>query len=401
MTRKQKYRRTVWWLFGMDLAAMLCLGYVAADRKIPDKLYVTEEQQEAVSSILENPWISCEETMAVSGKGSFSIECKYLGLIPLKEVKVTSGSRENVMVSGTPVGIYMDTQGVLIIDTGEITDQQGQIQNPAENIVQPGDYIVAFNEEQIDNKDELIRQIHNCQGEAVTLTVERQKEEVDLLVEPVMGKDGEYKLGIWVRDNTQGIGTLTFVDQQGRYGALGHGINDTDTGEILKIKDGILYEAQILAIQKGSKGQPGELSGMISYQPANIIGSIEKNTGNGIYGVMNRFPENFHFQKMPVGYKQEMEIGPASILCSVENRVEEYKVEITRIDMNHKDTNKSFVIQVTDSRLLSLTGGIVQGMSGSPVIQNGKIVGAVTHVFVQDSTSGYGIFVENMLSEKE
>ena len=175
-----------------------------------------------------------------------------------------------------------------------------------------------------------------------------------------------------------------------------------DTGNLLSIKGGKLYCAQILGVQKGAKGKPGELSGLIRYRNDNVIGTINSNSENGIYG---NFTGNFGsdsqqsiaLRKMKIGYKQELQVGPASILCNVGDGVKEYDAKITRIDMNHEDSNKSFVIQVTDPELIDTTGGIVQGMSGSPVLQNGKVVGAITHVFVQDAASGYGIFIENML----
>ena len=214
---------------------------------------------------------------------------------------------------------------------------------------------------------------------------------------PVLDKEGKYKLGIWVRDDTQGIGTLTYVDEDGRFGALGHGISDVDTGELLSIADGNLYDAQILGIRKGEKGNPGELSGLIRYDADNILGEISENSKNGIFGIMDAWRmKNLDLKKIPIGYKQDLKTGPASILCCTDGEVKEYAAEITRIDMNHEDSNKSFVIRITDKELLEKTGGIVQGMSGSPVLQNGKLFGAVTHVFVQDSTGGYGIFIENM-----
>ena len=166
----------------------------------------------------------------------------------------------------------------------------------------------------------------------------------------------------------------------------------------MEIRGGDLYKAQIIGIHKGTKGSPGELSGLIRYDRSNIMGLISQNGENGIYGSLDpQRMDELALQPMEVGYKQEMELGEASILCSVDGKVEEYQVEIVSIDYNHPDTNKSFVLKVTDQRLLEKTGGIVQGMSGSPVLQKGKAVGAVTHVFVQDSTSGYGIFIENML----
>lgn len=173
----------------------------------------------------------------------------------------------------------------------------------------------------------------------------------------------------------------------------------------MSIKGGNLYCAQILGVQKGEKGSPGELSGLIRYRNDNVIGQIRANTMNGIYGTIMDFADNLSsnsdqsisFRQMKIGYKQEVQTGPASVLCNVGDAVKEYDAEITRIDMNHEDTNKSFVIHITDQRLLNTTGGIVQGMSGSPILQNGKVIGAVTHVFVQDAASGYGIFIENML----
>ena len=246
-------------------------------------------------------------------------------------------------------------------------------------------------------KQDLLEDLADLCGESVTLKVRRGKETIPLSLTPVKDEKGNYKLGIWVRDDTQGIGTLTYVDENGGFGALGHGISDVDTGELLSIADGNLYNAQILGIQKGEKGNPGELSGLIRYEADNILGEISENSKNGIFGTVDADQvKNLDLKKIPVGYKQDLKIGPASVLCCTDGEVKEYAAEITRIDMNHEDSNKSFVIQITDKELLEKTGGIVQGMSGSPVLQNGKLFGAVTHVFVQDSTGGYGIFIENM-----
>ena len=292
----------------------------------------------------------------------------------------------------------METDGVLVIDTGEIQDQNGEIKEPAKNIVRQGDYIVSFNGQKISTKRELISDIAELDGNAVTLEVSREGESIPVSVTPVKDTKGDYKLGIWVRDDTQGIGTLTYVDQNGNYGALGHGISDIDTAQLLNIRKGALYKAQIIAINKGTKGNPGELAGFIRYDDRNILGTIEVNSKNGIYGQFTQTAESgITLKKMPIAHKQEVKTGSAAILCSVDGQVKEYDAEIKRIDLNHEDTNKSFVIQITDEELLEATGGIVQGLSGSPVLQDGKVIGAVTHVFVQDSTSGYGIFIENML----
>lgn len=398
MNRKKKYRRFVLWCLALDLLVMGYMGYSCLDRKIPDEIYVSEKGGQNVEELLKRPFLTFDEAVPVSGNGSYLLPCRLLGVIPFKQIKVTPEVQRSIFVSGSTVGMYMETDGVLIIDTGEILSEGGETKEPAKNIVKPGDYIVALNDEKISRKKDLIDDLKKLEGEEVILDVVRNGETVPVSITPAKDKQGEYKLGIWVRDNTQGIGTLTFVDEKGNYGALGHGISDVDTGELLEIQNGALYQAQILGIQKGAKGSPGELSGLIRYEPGKIIGSIETNSKNGIYGHFTGDRKSpISLKKMPVGYKQEVTEGEASILCCVEDEVKEYQAEITKIDMNHSDTNKSFVIRVTDPKLLSITGGIVQGMSGSPVLQNGKIIGAVTHVFVQDSTSGYGIFIENMM----
>ncbi len=398
MNRKKKYRRFVLWCLALDLLVMGYMGYSCLDRKIPDEIYVSEKGGQNVEELLKRPFLTFDEAVPVSGNGSYLLPCRLLGVIPFKQIKVTQEVQRSIFVSGSTVGMYMETDGVLIIDTGEILSEGGETKEPAKNIVKPGDYIVALNDEKISRKKDLIEDLKKLEGEEVILDVVRNGKTVPVSITPAKDKQGEYKLGIWVRDNTQGIGTLTFVDENGNYGALGHGISDVDTGELLEIQNGALYQAQILGIQKGAKGSPGELSGLIRYEPGKIIGSIETNSKNGIYGHFTGDGKSpISLKKMPVGYKQEVTEGEASILCCVEDEVKEYQAEITKIDMNHSDTNKSFVIRVADPKLLSITGGIVQGMSGSPVLQNGKIIGAVTHVFVQDSTSGYGIFIENMM----
>ena len=403
MNRRKKYRFFVICCLALDLLAIFWLGYKYLDRKIPDEIQISRdsgENTEDVTEVLSAPLVTFEKAVTVSQDGGYILPCRLLGYIPFKEVKVTPVDEQEIYVSGSTIGIYMETEGVLVIDTGEIEDQNGEMKEPAKNLVRQGDYIVSFNGEKISTKRELINDIAGLDGEEVTLEVKREGESVPVSVTPIKDTKGDYKLGIWVRDDTQGIGTLTYVDQNGRYGALGHGISDIDTAQLLNIRNGALYKAQILAINKGSKGNPGELAGFIRYDDRNILGSIEINSKNGIYGQFYKGAEDgITLKKMPVAYKQDVKTGEASVLCNVDGEVREYQAEIKRIDLNHEDTNKSFVIQITDEKLLEKTGGIVQGLSGSPVLQNGKMVGAITHVFVQDSTSGYGIFIENMLGK--
>ena len=401
MDRKKKYRCLLLWFLCLDLLAAAWLGYRYLERKIPDELFVSEGKEEQVKNMLDFPLLNFDDAITVSGDGSYLLKARILGVIPFKNVKVTPADSESVMVSGDTVGIYMETDGVLVIDTGEIVSQEGYTQEPAKNIVKPGDYIVAFNDRTVHSKKELLDDLSELGDLQVTLEVVRNGEKIPLSITPVKDVRGEYKLGIWVRDNTQGIGTLTFVDEKGNFGALGHGISDVDTGELLHINEGTLYQAKIIGIQKGSSGSPGELSGMIHYDAQQVIGSINKNCDQGIFGTLNMLPNPLSLKKMEVAYKQELETGPATVLCCIDGEVKEFDAEITRIDMNHEDSNKSFVIRVTDQELLDMTGGIVQGMSGSPVIQNGKFAGAITHVFVQDAASGYGIFAETMMENVE
>ena len=402
MNQKRKYRHFILFCLVLDLLAMVFLGYRYLDRKIPDEIHVDKDLGLDLSQLIALPFVSFENTITVSGEGSYQLPCKIFGKIPFKDVKITPTEADTILVSGSTVGIYMETSGVLVIDTGEILSKNGEIQEPAKNILKSGDYILSLNQQKISCKQDLIKDLEKLNGDTVTVNIRRNNTTMPVSLTPVQDSSGNFKLGIWVRDDTQGIGTLTYVTKNEKFGALGHGISDIDTGNLLSIKGGNLYCAQILGVQKGEKGSPGELSGLIRYRDDNIIGKIGENTGNGIYGSFYKnsgtnSSEKISLREIKIGYKQELKTGPASILCNVGDGVKEYAAEITRIDMNHEDTNKSFVIRVTDPELLDATGGIVQGMSGSPVLQNGKAVGAVTHVFVQDATSGYGIFLENML----
>lgn len=396
MSEKRNYRLFLFGFLAVDFIGLGILSIQEIQSRIPDTVYVRTGQQEGLTESLDIPLVTYPESIDVSERGSYQIPCSLLGMIPLKEVQVQTVEDKWVSVCGASVGLYMETQGVLVVDTGEITDMEGLVENPAENIVKPGDYILEVNGTPIGGKRELIEKIQISQGEAMELLVNREGEEIPLSLEPVMTPEQEYKLGIWVRDNTQGIGTLTYVDQEGKFGALGHGISDTDTGELLDVSQGELYQAQILSVLKGSKGVPGELSGYIEYEESKKIGTIEKNTALGIFGQL--FPTaSLPEKKVEIGYKQEVKEGEAQLLTQLDGEVKAYDIEISEINQNQADTNKAFEISVTDPELLAKTGGIVQGMSGSPILQGEKLIGAVTHVFVQDSSKGYGIFIENML----
>ncbi|BFL46878.1 SpoIVB peptidase [Lactonifactor longoviformis] len=383
----------------MNIIGIGVYSYISIRDSIPDDVRIRAEEQDGLASILEqNPLITYDDSLSVAGNKTYTIECRLCHVMPLKKVKVQIVEDTWVAASGTPIGLYMETEGVMIIGSGDVVSTDGIAYQPAEHIVQAGDYILKANGTDITNKNQLISMIHDSNGETMELLVDRNGEEIPLSLTPLLGEDNSYKLGIWVRDNTQGIGTLTYVDAHGNYGALGHGISDVDTGELLKLDRGELYQAEILSVMKGSKGNPGELSGVINYQKSNQLGSIDINSEKGIFGTIpTESRESLHLVPMEVGLKQDVTTGSAKILTTVKGETKEFDIEITEIFWDQADTNKAFSIQVTDPDLLEYSGGIVQGMSGSPVIQNGKIIGAVTHVFVQDATKGYGIFIENML----
>ena len=395
--KQKKYRKFLWYALVGTLLSLFILIYETMKDHIPDEIFVYADEETDWETFFQEPLISYDETVEVSQNGSYQIRCKWLGVLPLKTIKVHTVEKQEVLVSGSPVGIYMETKGVLVIDSGEITDREGIRRTPAEHIIQSGDYICEINGKVLTGKRQLMQLVRENQGEPMELQVVRHQETIKLEMTPVETEDGSYKLGIWVRDNIQGIGTLTYVEPDGTFGALGHGISDTDTGERLEISDGDLYRADILSIRKGTAGTPGELRGVINYREENRIGTICGNSQYGIRGQLEPGKYSESMKKIPTGLKQEIQTGKAEIRCDIGDGIREYQCEILEIDSNARDTNKCFVLRITDDDLLSRTGGIVQGMSGSPVLQNGKLIGAITHVFVNDPTKGYGIFIENMM----
>lgn len=395
--KQKKYRKFLWYALVGTLLSLFILIYGTMKDHIPDEIFVYADEETDWETFFQEPLISYDETVEVSQNGSYQIRCKWLGVLPLKTIKVHTVEKQEVLVSGSPVGIYMETKGILVIDSGEITDREGIRRTPAEHIIQSGDYICEIDGKVLTGKRQLMQLVRENQGEPMELQVIRHQETIKLEMTPVETEDGSYKLGIWVRDNIQGIGTLTYVEPDGTFGALGHGISDTDTGERLEISDGDLYRADILSIRKGTAGTPGELRGVINYREENRIGTICGNSQYGIRGQLEPGKYTESMKKIPTGLKQEIQTGKAEIRCDIGDGIREYQCEILEIDSNARDTNKCFVLRITDDDLLSRTGGIVQGMSGSPVLQNGKLIGAITHVFVNDPTKGYGIFIENMM----
>lgn len=341
-------------------------------------------------------------TLKSSQTGKYDVSLKLFGLFKFKKISLDVIESTKLIPCGNPIGIYVETNGILVLGSGRIAGEDGLNYEPISNKLKSGDYILQINGKPVTKKKDLINQIQKSNGVDVTLLVRRNKEEFTVSITPVKTASGSYKIGAWIRDNTQGIGTLTFVTPDGQFGALGHGITDIDTGLLMDVKAGSIYNAEIMSIVKGKQGVPGELIGMIRQSNKFKIGSIVENTYQGIFGKIGDGLSSLeNEQPMEIGLKQEVEKGKAQIRCTIEDKIENFDIEILSVDISNSNHSKGIVLRITDKRLLNMTGGIVQGMSGSPIIQNNKIIGAVTHVFIQDSTKGYGTFIENMVNNLE
>lgn len=339
-------------------------------------------------------------TMKADTLSNYQMNLKLFGFLPFKQVNIEVIRDMTLTPVGLPIGIYLKTEGVLVIGVGNFLSLNGSDVSPSQYLLKTGDYILEVNHTKVSGKKEFIKTIEQSDGMPVVLTVNRNGEEFDVSITPELNQNGIPKVGIWVRDNAQGVGTMTFVDSEGNFGALGHGINDIDTSIVMNLDSGTLYQTEIISIKKGTRGEPGEMTGMIEYSDRNILGIITKNTVNGIYGTCNeKMLSQIETEPIPIGLKQEVEMGDAQILCTVDGKPKYYDIKIKELHLEHDNVNKGILLQVTDPNLIAITGGIVQGMSGAPIVQNGKLIGAVTHVLVNDSTSGYGIFIENMIQQ--
>lgn len=344
---------------------------------------------------------------------------------------------EGVYACGRLTGIYEQTEGVLVVNTTEVTDEDGKKVNPADKKVKCGDYILSVNGRTVADKEELSEAVNDIMKEYdeshedKSSTVESQKEilnenksdnseikseinkrtvkmkflrggeEMSADIAPVRMDDGRYYMGIWVKDDLAGIGTITYYTKDGRFGALGHGIGDgTQSGNLLYANSGDLYSMKLTKIKKGKAGTPGEIGGVVYFGKKSHIGTLDCNSNLGIYGQLDSDELSEYAAEdtyYPVACKDEIHTGSAQMISEISGKLEKYNLEITNIDKKATDTNKGMELKVTDERLIELSGGIVQGTSGSPIIQDGKIIGAVTHVFVDDPTGGYGICIDEML----
>lgn len=337
----------------------------------------------------------------ISEAGVEKLRLNLFGNIKIKDVNVDVVPKTKVIPIGTAIGMKLYTKGVLVVGMSQIKDENDEKKRPYENSgIEQGDTIIAINNNEVSNTNELIEEVNNSNGNAITVKYEKNNETLETSITPVKSGN-EYKLGLWVRDAAAGVGTLTFYEPNtNSFMALGHGISDIDTEKIVDIASGELITASILTIKKGVKGTPGEIRGTI--ENGNNIGKIGKNTNLGVYGtVTNKNYLNISgMEEMEVATRSEIQEGKAQIICQLDNNGRKtYEIEIEKIYLANNTDNKSMLIKVTDKELLEKTGGIIQGMSGAPVIQNGKFVGAVTNVLVNDPTQGYAIFGDMMIKQ--
>lgn len=336
------------------------------------------------------------EDNSLNETGKIDLSLNLLDKIPLKEISVNVIPKVKVIPLGNAIGLKLYTEGVLIVGMSEIEGKR-----PYEfSGIKEGDRIISIDNKKIETTEDLIETVNSSKGKEVSIKYVRENSEEVTNITPVQTKQNEYKLGLWVRDAAAGVGTASFyIPSTGMFASLGHGITDIDTGDLITISNGELVSTNIVSIQKGEKGKPGEIKGSI--EGSSKIGEVYKNTSFGIFGkVSNKNSLKVTESEMEILNRDEIKKGKAQIICELEDgKKEHYDIEIQRIYTANNKDNKSMLIKITDERLLERTGGIIQGMSGSPIIQNGKFVGAVTHVLVNDPTTGYGVFADMMLKQ--
>ena len=406
----KKHRKRI---FILCFVLLIFFSLLSVKDYIPDSLSVTRGNPVSVGEFLPvtktvkggDEGVKSSVSLTTEECGTYELEYRLLGIIPVKDVTVRIVEDTQVIPGGVPIGIYLRMDGVYVVDVAEFMDIDRKTVSPAKHILQAGDSIVAVNGETVSCKDELVSAIQsfqeNSQEESLLLTIRREGEEVEKKITPVLSESGQYQIGVWVRDDLAGIGTLTYVTEDGEFGALGHSVSDPDTGGQIEMADGTLYMTSILDIVKGEKGSPGELVGQIQYSADQVLGTIDENLSNGIFGKISALPDGLaDAEAVSVGYRQEVEEGPAQILIELDGERKTFEIEIESVDLNAAESNKSLRIRVTDEELIAKTGGIVQGCSGAPILQNGKIVGAVTHVFISNPAEGYGIFIDDMIRKE-
>lgn len=394
--------RRTWQLMtgGLSVVTLAALCWaLCLSATLPDRYYLAKGSRFSLgdSSLIQTSSNDGYPLSVYSSTGNtFRMDLKLLGLINIKPVSVQVVDRRVLALCGTPFGIKMVTDGVMVVGTGAVTDCNSRAVSPAQTAgIQEGDIILSINGEKISSKKQLTKLVESSAGQPLSLVVRRGEQLTSLHLSPVRSSlDNSYHLGLWVRDSSAGIGTMTFYDPNNScFAGLGHAICDVDTGQLMPLSQGEIMEASIIGVHAGKSGSPGQLQG--AFVANRSIGSLYTNSYNGVYGRLMNQPVDA--QTIPMAQCQEVRQGPVKILTTVSGQKPQlFDACIEKLSLSQDEPTKNMVLRITDPDLLELSGGIVQGMSGSPIIQDGMLVGAVTHVFVNDPTRGYGIFAENM-----
>ncbi|MCI5910442.1 MAG: SpoIVB peptidase [Oscillospiraceae bacterium] len=398
-------KKTAKAIFTAFSSAMAALYFIICyySVKMPDKWYNESGKNFKIDTFLpiqvENKSYDTESTFENNNNLSSDAEMKLFGVIPIKSININETGEKYLVPGGELYGLKIHIDGAVVTGMGNVESSSGNICPAEKGNIQTGDIIKTISGKSIKSSEDIENILSVSEGEPVSVCAERNGEEYTTSITPVFSEStNRYEIGMWVRDSTAGIGTVTFYDTENNiFGSLGHPVCDSDTGTFIPFGECETAGVKIKGIEKGSPGKAGAIKAEFTDEEG--IGLISGNTDCGVYGSINikYLPQK---EKLPLGYKKEIHTGKAYIYCSVdENTAEKYDIEIKKINYNSKEKTKDMVIKVTDSRLLEKTGGIVCGMSGSPVIQDDKIIGAVTHVFVKNSSEGYAVFCENMLKE--
>jgi len=369
-------------------------GWLYARSTVADEYYVTDKASFSLNNSLIKIGIGQKAATASVGKSVYTGSAKLFGVIPLKSVRLNLVSDKSVVVGGEAFGLKMYTNGLIVVGFSDIQTKDGR-ENPAKEAgIEKGDLLKTLDGTLLRENSDVSRLINEAGGKEVTLTLERNGEKKTVtLTSALCSEDGKYKAGMWVRDSAAGIGTVSFYDPEtGMFVGLGHGIYDVDTDTLLPAAKGQIVSTTVTSVKKGTKGSPGELQGI--FEQEKVIGELYGNTVLGVYG---RLSSGVMGESYSIALKQDIKVGEAKIITpKIGGGKEEFSVEILSVTNDDKGKGKNMVIEITDERLISERGGIVQGMSGSPIIQEGRLVGSVTHVLVNNPAMGYGIFAERM-----
>lgn len=392
--------------FFIILILIIILLYVTNITQIPSRIFLMAGEKIQFKKLagitLTKSQNEIQETWQDKNLETSKMDVKIFGTLKVKEVSVTTYPKVKVIPTGNLIGLKLYTNGVLVIGTTEIKSINNEIEKPYELAsIKEGDIILELNNQEVDSSKTLQNIVNESKGTKLDIKYTRHGEIYTSSIQAVQTAANEYKLGLWVRDSASGVGTMAFYEPETKkFAALGHGISDSDTGELLDVQTGEIVNSKIVNITKGQKGFPGEIKGSISKQTS--IGNVNKNTNFGIFGTVNGTINTLekYSAGIEIALREEIQEGEATILTTLEDgKTDEYNIKINSINIDNNANNKSMQIEITDERLINKTGGIICGMSGSPIIQNNKLVGALTNVLVSDPKIGYGVFADIMIKE--